>query len=970
MPAIATPMSTQVTQPVQRRGFSLDDTLRLPLNDVRNNDATPLRCQMPYTPGKHERAASGLAISEACGVMKARRDAAEDAGNRRELNALNRAMAWVGPGSAAPPKPKVQAYLTAFGGMRGGLAFLQREAPHNEAVNRCLALMDNAIGNVCVKIGRCDSPPDGYGHGGASDKLSDEIAKASRVMLQCAHEVGRDDVMWGIAKAMLPQSMIESIAERTPDALSKILRGDAPPKDVMEARVYLSLKNVLDAALDSGEPVALANAILHLLKAPEYVETEVRGRNGDQPKVPEQARTPFNPGPGAQPFPTSGAPWAYANTHAPVTVNNDLSEFMRNQQAPQLTDIRNLVNDLLDRGYAMGVSHAENTQLRAENTALRKQNADLMEMLRKDNQRLSLFAKGPDLVRVPGGASEDEVDSTLLKQDTPPPSDDRNPRSALDPDSPRAPRVPDVNRRQNQLNRQENLNRQDNEQRSDQQLNRGDNGAGGPRNPKQDNDADSRNRLGGTLQLDQRQRDEQNRYLQRDDGSNRSGGLGGDGSGTHYAEFKGFLQAAEYEERIEPRDKFEPPTERRKDPNVVKASHVAKYVKERSANAGTPFVPSMKGPLLPPVHSSPGRVRELIQELGAARFVPSKIAEEEGTVGLKKSAPATLPAKSPLQEGMEAFFQKRDLALLELAQSRPSVQTQPASAVLGGRTTFRSFLDTLPSSPIAARGALNRSASLASIASNESDASETGSELGKRIFSASRQSRATLPPRAGHGPLNAPTAGLTPLALLARSIPSAPIVETAVRTHAASPASPGSANGQRLDVLRQTIVDDARTPRGEKERSVSFSVPRDPQESIDPYAVYEFLRDGEPLQSDATPGQQYKSFNEEWDALSSSSTSSASSVAGDEHEEHVDFGDIEPERDNMVVQRSYSAVSMDSGRDSPPVLSADESGESKTPLRVADRAAVNPKGNDLADQHVQLIKELSERLKRVKETEE
>ncbi len=409
----------------------------------------------------------------------------------------------------------------------------------------------------------------------------------------------------------------------------------------------------------------------------------------------------------------------------------------------------------------------------------------------------------------------------------------------------------------------------------------------------------------------------------------------------------------------------------------IHPSGVKDYVGRRSAKAGTPFVPTMKGSLLPPVQSSPGRVRELIHELGAARFVPSEIAGKEGTVGLKKSAPATLRAKSPLQEGMEAFFQKRDLALLERSQrqtvtgssiplssqglARPSVQAQPASAVLGERRTFQSFLDSLPSSPIAARGVLNRSDSLASIASNESDASETGAELGKRIYSASRQSRPTLPPRAGHGPLNAPAAGLTPLALLARSIPSAPIVETAVRTHAASPASPGSANGQRQDVLRQNIVADARTPRGEKERSVSFSVPRDPQDSIDPYAAHERLRDEEPLRSEVTPGQRYKSFDEEWDALSS--------VAGDGPEELVDFGDVEPE-DNMVVQRSYSAVSMDCGRDSPPVLSSDESGESKTPLRVADRAALTPKGNDLADPTVQLIKELSERLEGMKGAEE
>lgn len=153
---------------------------------------------------------------------------------------------------------------------------------------------------------------------------------------------------------------------------------------------------------------------------------------------------------------------------------------------------------------------------------------------------------------------------------------------------------------------------------------------------------------------------------------------------------------------------------------------------------------------------------------------------------------------------------------------------------------------------------------------------------------------------------------------------------------------------------------------------MSFSIPRDPVGSIDPDAVHELPKDDEPLQRDMTsfardaapPAQRYETFEEEWDALSSSS------VKGEEHDEHEDFVEFKPERDNMVVQRSYSAVSMDSGRDSPPVLSADESGEPKTPLRVADRVAVNPKGSGLADPQAELIKELSERLKGMKGAEE
>ena len=940
---VAPPRSPEV--PRLKNAFS-----RICFDNVKNGPS-PVVCGLPYTRGDFERMSHADAKNVAVEVMRAGLSSVKgsDADALRRMIVLATTPGGIGH--------ILEEHLTALGATRASLAFARQENSDNQRLAKLEAKLDGAIRSIGIAAGNCKDIPEAATTNESSRLLSAAVRTGKASMVKCANELGADQFLAGVGGALLPRALKNDMAERVPHLAGRFDGSKGAPEltRLFQTQAAVKLDRLLARKMETGGAESITSAILNLLKARENINQGDPGKPHDTPEAPTRDNAPRLP---PELLRTgSGAPVLYNNNQAaPITIKNEGSHTF------SLTDLRNLVNESFDRGYSLGASHRENTQLRAENTALRKQNADLMEMLRKDNQRLSLFAKGPDLVRVPGGASEDEVDTTVQKQDTPPPSDDRNPRFALDPDSPRAPRVPDVNRQQNQLNRQENLNRQDNEQRSDQQLNRADNGAGGPRNPKRENDADNQNRLGGTQQLDQRQRDEQNRYLQQDDGSSRSGGLGGDGSGTHYAEFKGFLQAAEYEERIEPRDKFEPPTERRKDPNVVKASHVAKYVKERSANAGTPFVPSMTGALRPPVHSSPGRVRELIQELGAAHFVPSKIAEEEGTVGLKKSAPATLPAKSPLQEGMEAFFQKRDLALLELAQSRPFVQTQPASAVVGDRTTFQSFLDYLPSSPVAVRGELNRSDSRASIASNESDASETGPELGKRIFSASRQSRATLPPRPGHGPLNAPAAGLPQLAMLARSIPSAPIVETAVRTHAAPPASPGSANGQRQDDLRRrAIVDDSRIPRGEKERSVSFSLPLDPLDSSDPNAVQELLRAEELMQSDVTPGLQYKSFDEEWDALSS--------VAGDEHQEQVDFK-FEPERDNMVVQRSYSAVSMDSGRDSPPVLSTDEGGEPKTPLRVADRVALDPKGNDLADQQAQLIKELSARLNGMKENAE
>jgi len=993
MPAIAQPISTQVTQPVQRRGFSLDDILKLPLNDVRNGGSSPLQCQMPYTPGKHERAASGLAISEAHGVLLARRDAAAAAGKGSRVRQLDQAIAWMAPGNGKPLGSKVLAYLTALGGTRGGLALMQREAPDDAGLKNSLKRLDDAIERVGLRIGKCDSPPDGYGHGGATNKLFDEIKRSAQVMFECAHEAGREDVMWSIARAMLPQAMKESIAERVPGASSQVINGEKHCKEVIEARVYGALQDVLRAAMESGEPVAFANAVLHLLKTPEYIETEVPGRNGDQPKTPEQARAPFNPwpGPGPQPFPTTGAPWAYSNTHAPVTVNNDLSEFMRNQSAPQLTDIRNLVNDLVDRSYALGLSHAENKQLRAENTALRKQNADLLELLRKDSQRLNLFAKGPDLVRVPAGASEDEVDTTVQQRNTAPPSDDQTLRTRLDPDSPRAPRVPNQTRQQDQLD-QTNQNRQTTEQRSEQLLNSGGNGDGGPRNPRQDDHADSRNRLGGTQQLDQRQRAEQNRHLQRDDGSNRSRNTGGSNVDFDYRELSYYLQAAGFEKKTLPVDRHEPTSVRnKKGPNTVRASDVKQYVKERSENAGKPFVPPHTGTLNPPLPSSPGRFNELVQAFGRENIIPSLVAGAENTQRRSGSAPAPVPKKSDLQEGMEAFFRNSRLKFLEPAQrntvpdsalpaqiptlAQPSTATPPATPVLavGSRAPVLSLLDPLPSGPLALRSLLTRSDSVSSIASDSSsssDSSEDGFKFGKRIIAASRQSQPTLAPRGAHLPLRASAGAATPLAQLARSIPSAPTVDSVPRARTGAFFAQGPANGNRQDDLRKSILDGARKPGGGDERQVAFNAPRDPLAGINVDEILASIRDEHPQQSDMMPaalqadslGMSDRELSADWSPLVSPISSSASSMVGDEPED-FDF-DFEPERDNMVVQRSYSSVSMDSGRGSPPVPTEQVSWEPKPADRVADRVAVNPKASDIGHQRTILIEELSGRLKK------
>ncbi|WP_447786153.1 hypothetical protein [Stenotrophomonas bentonitica] len=712
---------------------------------------------MAYTPGKHERAASGLAIGEAYGVLKARRDAAETAGNRREVKALDRAIAWIGPGSVDPPGTKVQTYLTALGGMRGGVALMQREAPDNESVKRCLARMDDAIGNVCVRIGKCDSSPDGYGHGGATDKLSDEISSAAKVMLQCAREVGVEGVVWGIARAMLPQAMKASIAERVPDALSKVISGEARLKDVMEARLYLALQNVVKSALDSKNPVEFANVILHLLKAPEYVETDVPGRSGDQPKVPERAHTPFNPVPGPTPYQNTGAPWAYAN--APVTVNNDLSEFMRNQPPLQLTDIRNLLSDSFQNGYALGLAHARNEQLQRDNTRLQQQNADLVEQLRTTNSYLNQFAKGGNLVFVPRGSSDDNTSSTEQQdRNIAPPNGDREPLVKLDPSSPRDPRVPDLNRQQNQLDQQ---NQQDRQtiQRSDQRVDNGGNGNGGPRDnnrPPEDEvdhtpapinrasnsrlpedevlnelnrtnqNGQQQQRLGDTQQRLEGQHDEQNRRLQdRNDGNRLGNPHAPIVAAGPYQEYRHYLSLLGVDVGpLEP-DQSAPTGERSYKRDIqweagsgsnpveqVEPSDVKKYVEQRSKNAGAPFVPFMKGKVGPvPVHEKTELEKAFDAFFKKSRLIsPDPRNAAASSVQHSPEGGATPSARSPGAEAVKPpalrRFMPREEELLapalvrsEIADGRPTTDLRSPQASAGSGGALNAPL--IPNRPLA-----------------------------------------------------------------------------------------------------------------------------------------------------------------------------------------------------------------------------------------------------------------------------
>ncbi len=885
---------------------------KMRFNEVKNVPCS-VRCQLPYTKGDHERTSHADAKGVAVKVMM---DGLKGASNS-DAAALNRTISLLGPQRADKVGHILEMNLTALGATRASVALLQQEAGFSPRLDRLLAKLDVSILQIGIAAGNCKGVPEAVITDKKSERLSDAVEVGKDLMVQCVNELGGQQLLSGIARSVLPGAMMDSIAARLPHLVERFVNAEGAP-DLMQAlqtEAATKLDGVLRRQMETGGADAITSAILNLLKAPEYVKQGDPGRAGSTPDVPVRTNNPQSPAELLRGGP--GTPLLYNSNHAPVTIKNDGSHTF----SP--TDIRNLVDESFDRGYALGLSHGEIKELRADNAALRKQNTDLMELLRKVNERLNLFAKGPDLVRVSGASSEDEVDIAVQQRNTAPPSGDDNPYAKLDPDSPRVPLVPDQARQQVLLD-QTSLDHNSYKQRSDQHLNTGGNGGGGAITPPHKGDADSRTRLGGTQQLDQRQRTEQNLHQQRNEGPNRTSGTAGAGGGIDYLELRHYLQAAGFEERTLPADPYEPSSPRNAEPNAVRASDVKQYVKERNENAGTPFVPLMTGKQRPAETAPPGRFNELIQAFGRENIFPSLVAGAENTQRRSGSAPAPSPEKTDLQKGMEAFFRNNQSKSLEHPQRDPV--------------------------PDSARSAHIPALSLSSRASSGRDLSFFGEEaldFGERIVAEPKDSQGTLSPRVGH------------LGQVARSFPSAPVIESGLRARVVSPFA----------AFRQTILDGAQKPRGGDERNEAFSEPHDPLATINVDEILELIRLEDQEQGDTTPATLQPDplglFNWEvrsdWSHVSTATSSSASSVVGDEFE---DFGEFEPDRDDMLLKRRYSAFSMDSGRDSPSAQREVAAWEPQPIDRVAGQVTVDPTPSDIKEQQAKLIEQLGEHLRK------
>jgi hypothetical protein len=939
------------------------------------------RPQMAKVSGVHQRSAHGHVMSITYDIMSAARENL----SRSDLKAMNRTLELLGPDTAEHFGNMLLMHLTALGAMHASISTRLQDAPNDATLIRCRQRIEDSIVTIGIKAGRCKTVADGGYHGDKrSLRLTDAMKVARQRMVECASNGKGEELLEGIAAAVLPGPLLDSISERQQNP-GAFVNGDrsVSPMQVLQKKLCDDLEKVLQAHLDIGGAEHLIVAILDLLKLPEYVLQGAPGSTGDKPDAPVRDDMPVDPPKWVGERAATGAPFLYNNT--PVKVENyidlaDLVKALGDRELP-FTHVHNFVDEMRRDAYSLGRAEARCEMLTDENSLLKehirlqdRKIADLEERLLKQNTLLQAWANGQGLTRTSDRLSKDQGTDALRYSDANTFTEGLDPLTRHDDGAPRRPDGLQRTRVERQENRQDTRQlhhassaalppdgdlrglRSSDVQRAEQLLvSAHDNGNGGPRNnnlPPEDevdntsrpinrastaklpddevanklnqNKQDLHQRLGSTEQRLGGQRDEQNRQLQRDTLVNRSGNrqASPEVDGV-YQEYTHYLQAQGIDVGPLAPDPFRPTSTRFMlasrpwDPvkgaprhRQLLPSDVASYVRERSANAGTPFVPSMTG----------------------------------------KVGPAPQQQKTVLQQAFDDFFEKSRLIPRQVARA-----SEPAA-------------QQIPLLNVADVGRLSRSPSVTSLASTNSSSSGGEFEYGELIREGSKQSSARLPLRNAQAEVASRISPASALAQLARSIPSVPIVDVKPPGRVGLSSDRRPVDKQNHDALRQSIIFGAHTPRGEDMRQVTYSEPHDPLAALNVDEVLESIREEDQQPSTvaaAVPsvdplGLLDREYSAEWSPLTTPVRSTASSVAGEEPE---DVGEFEPDRDNMVLKRSHSAFSVDSGRGSPPVQSEEASWEPQPVDRVADRVTAIPKRSDVKDQQARLIEELSERLR-------
>lgn len=427
MPNTINQSSIPVAQPRRGASLSLDGVFRnLQIHTIRNEVKSDIPCRMANTPGPYEQESSGLAISAACDVMLRGREAL----SASDRNAVDKVVSLLVAGGPDRIRGANQCYLTVLGAMSAAMSLQMERAADKDVFRECLGKLDKAIVDIAVKSGKCKDAADGAYHGDSRSKaLCAEIKKAQGVIEECFRAVGGETMLRGVAEAILPSAMKSSIAARLPHLLENYTNVNGAPdiQKVLQSGEMIGLQQGLGTLLRDGSGVALSEAVLQVLKVPEYVKQGQAGQTADNAPPADRLGPPADLLSQAKDA-AGGAPIAI--NHAPVAVNADfrelfglLGKLLAQQQQPQanrselkLTDVHNFMKDVDAKGYERGWL--------AATAFFQKQQIDELKQevkeLRQSRDNADLFAKGAGQIYVPPAGKDQSNQGTnteKLKQD-------------------------------------------------------------------------------------------------------------------------------------------------------------------------------------------------------------------------------------------------------------------------------------------------------------------------------------------------------------------------------------------------------------------------------------------------------------------------------------------------------------------------------------------------------------------------
>ncbi|WP_367346633.1 hypothetical protein [Stenotrophomonas bentonitica] len=400
------PVATVRTTPIIDRKTLDEIVKRVDLRSMSNRESPrSVPCQMPYVTGTHERTACGRAMSSAYDVIAEAHQKASGA----KADAMKKSLDILHPSSAERFGNTLQVHWTILGTLHEALLKRASQFPDDPVPKAMLPKVVASITELAVKAGQCKGIADGTYHGDSKTlKLADAVIAAKKLVTECAKKMGGEALLCNIAEAILPKPMKDSIAERLPHLVDVFDKpgSSTDTQQILHRNMMDGLARTLRIHIENGGSESYINAILHLLKLPEYVVQGEQGKAGDKPMKDD---APFDPLRQARDLNGNGAPIAI--NHAPVTVKTGQSQ--QPHPSLDLKDLRNLLSDQFKQGYALGDANGYQRAIQEQLTRSEAR-ADRLE---KELERLRAWVNGAGLTRNPNESKLETASSSTHSLD-------------------------------------------------------------------------------------------------------------------------------------------------------------------------------------------------------------------------------------------------------------------------------------------------------------------------------------------------------------------------------------------------------------------------------------------------------------------------------------------------------------------------------------------------------------------------